>query len=135
MRSSGNGSEKGGKWIILFPAAGIFFYGLYYVNLCLGFHALDGGSYGGAGTDSDRQCFLAVYCLFPFLCTGRSCMGYGHCRNHRRTSSGSVFSGQPQGGIIFIPALTLHGGSAESLQQWSLTVSNRTFHVLSGHGL
>lgn len=71
-RSSGNGSEKGGKWIILFPAAGIFFYGLYYVNLCLGFHALDGGSYGGAGTDSDRQCFLAVYCLFPFLCIGSS---------------------------------------------------------------
>lgn len=27
MRSSGNGSEKGGKWIILFPAAGIFFMG------------------------------------------------------------------------------------------------------------
>lgn len=26
----------------------------------------------GAGTDSDRQCFLAVYCLFPFLCTGSS---------------------------------------------------------------
>lgn len=40
-----------------------------------------------------------------------------------------------KGGIIFIPALTLHGGPAESLQQWSLSVSNRIFHVLSGHGL
>ena len=64
MRSSGNGSEKGGKWIILFPAAGIFFYGLYYVNLCLGFHALDGGSYGGAGTDSDRQCLWPYTACF-----------------------------------------------------------------------
>ena len=54
------------------PCRWYLFYGLYYVNLCLGFHALDGGSYGGAGTDSDRQCFLAVYCLFPFLCTGSS---------------------------------------------------------------
>lgn len=68
----GEGREVEARGLFSSLPLASFFYGLYYVNLCLGFHALDGGSYGGAGTDSDRQCFLAVYCLFPFLCTGSS---------------------------------------------------------------
>ena len=58
------GSESQG--VILFPAAGIFFYGLYYVNLCLGFHALDGGSYGAQGQILTDSVFYGRILLVSF---------------------------------------------------------------------
>ena len=69
MRSSGNGSEKGGKWKpggYSLPCRWYLFYGLYYVNLCLGFQALDGGSYGAQGQILTDSVFYGRILLVSF---------------------------------------------------------------------